>query len=242
MRSSSSSSCRDIHFFGFQSSSVKMSLTGRCAGMILKGYADMIAAGAEVAYESSVFTATMGISAAFVDQLNLFEGEMHENVDNWLRRFWDDGRETAAMLQWENHDQGDLRLNAATSAFSEFGALAWITTEEAASMLNMTAADLTPESFKQVYLDAWVKTHLEEAAANNQNAQAELDIIEKVKKETTNIVVEDITKPAADSSEGESQAIDVDSSATTQDPSGTGRRMALVTLRLIAVTFIVFVI
>ena len=53
--------------------------------------------------------------------------------------------------------------------------------EEVAQLLNTSVDEFTPETFKQVYKDTWIKTHEKEAAENNPNPGPELAIIEQVK-------------------------------------------------------------
>ena len=65
--------------------------------------------------------------------------------------------------------------------------LFWTPVEDVAKLLNTTTDDeFTPETFKDIYLSAWIKEHVKEAAENNPNPEAELAIIEQVKNETIN--------------------------------------------------------
>ena len=50
----------------------------------------------------------MGVSAVFVEQLNVFEGQVHADTDDWSGRFRDDGRKTMPGIAWEGHDEGDM--------------------------------------------------------------------------------------------------------------------------------------
>ena len=87
-------------------------------------------------------------------------------------------------LGWEGHDEGDMSANAATSSWSAFVQGTWMSIGEVAQLLNTSTDEFTPEKFKQVYLDTWIKEHEKEAAEKNPNAEAELEIIEAVKNET----------------------------------------------------------
>ena len=83
---------------------------GRCVGMLLVGYAEAQASGAQhsFAYLEGEFASTSGVSAVFVEQLNAFEGQLHQNTDDWVFRFWDDGSKTMPRIGWEGHDEGDI--------------------------------------------------------------------------------------------------------------------------------------
>lgn len=67
---------------------------------------------------------------------------------------------------------------------------------------NVTTAEFAPETFKQVYKDAWFKTHKVEAAVDNPNPEAELEIIDEVKNETKSV------EPMDDGNDGGSAAAD----------------------------------
>ena len=56
--------------------------------------------------------------------------------------------------------------------------------DEVTQLFNTTADEYTPEKFKQVYREIWIKDHEKEAAMDNPYAEAELEIIEAVKNET----------------------------------------------------------
>ena len=129
--------CSDLTFFDFSNSS-HVGYAARCVYTFSAGYANILAAGAQLAYEYSEekFTATRSISAVFVEQQNVFEGQYHDNTDDLVYRYWDDGRKTMSMIVWEGHDEGDMSANAATSSFSSFGEITWMTVEEVAQLLN----------------------------------------------------------------------------------------------------------
>ena len=161
-----------------------MGYAGRCVEMFLglARYNELIASEAQLTFEYSdgEFSRTTGISAVFVEQLNVFEGQSHTDTDDWVIRYWDDGRKASSSIAWEGHDEGDMSPYAATSSFSFFGEFTWMSVDEVAQLLNKSVDEFTPEIFKQVYLDTWIKNHEFEAATNNPNPEAELEIIEQV--------------------------------------------------------------
>ena len=235
--------CSDLTFSDVYNSSL-IGYAGRCVEMILTGYAELVAVAAQNTYDYSKgeFYRTMGVSAVFVEQLNVFEGQFHANVDDWVSRFWDDGRKTAPYLAWEGHDEGDMNPNAATSSFSAFGEITWMSADEVAQLLNTTVDEFTPEKFKQVYLDTWIKDHEEEAAKENPNAEAELAIIEQVKNET-NYVDGNGTTPAQPDSTAAEDGGGSDGAANPvveEDASGSGRQLVSVASRFVSAALRVF--
>ena len=224
--------CSDLTFSDLSNSSL-MGLAGRCVFMFLAGYAAQMAAGAQLAYGYSggEFDLTSGISAVYVEQLNVFESQLHTNTDDWVVRYWDDGSKTMPEIAWEGHDEGDMHPNAATSSFSYFGDFTWMTVEEVAQLLNTSTDEFTPVKFKQVYSDAWIKEHEKEAATDNPNAEAELEIIEEVKGETDSS--DETTAPAAPNTEDADDANPIDDSAS-------GRKLASVAARFVSAALRVF--
>ena len=179
--------CGDLTFSDFNNNTSLMGYAGRCVGMMLPGYTDAIAAGAPVVYDhpKGEFDLTLGISAVFVEQLNIFEGQYHlDTITNFAVRYWDDGRRTMPGIIWEGHDEGDMAPNFATKSESQFAEGTWMSVEEVAQLFNTSTDEFTPDKFKQVYKETWIKEHEFEAAADNPNSEAELKIIEKVKNET----------------------------------------------------------
>ena len=63
------------------------------------------------------------------------------------------------MIGWEGHDAGDLSPDADTSARAAFGTVTWIDVEEAATLLNVSVAELTPTKFEVAYAAAWDAAH-----------------------------------------------------------------------------------
>lgn len=224
--------CGDLSFSDVSDNSTKpIAYAGRCATKWLQQpYDDMIAAGAQIVWTEhvwDVFAATNGISATFVEQLNVFQGELHTNADDFHYIFWDDGRESAPGIGYESHDEGDMSPNAATSAVAAHAYLKWLSTDEAAWFLNVTADELTPDAFKEIYFKAWVKTHELEAAVDNPNAEAELDVVANVKNET---------------STGSTTEADAEDAAATEDPasSESGRKLASTATRVVSAVFRIF--
>ena len=113
------------------------------------------------------FVATISLSAVYVPQSNTFEGQLHKTTDNYVVRFWDDGRPTTSALLWEVHDEGDINSNSATSSLSGLGKLTWISVDEAASLLNNNAADFTPEKFTDIYTEVWSSDPYHSATIND---------------------------------------------------------------------------
>ena len=222
--------CSDLTFSDLNNSSL-MGLAGRCVSMRLAGYAAQMAAGAQLltnVVSEGEFTWTSGISAVYVEQQNIFQGQLHSNTDDWVYRYWDDGRKTMPYIGWEGHDEGDTSANAATASWSSFGEFTWMPVEEVAQLLNTSTDKFTPEKFKQVYLDAWIKTHEQEAAEDNPNPEAEQEIIEEAKGETDS--TGETTTPAepADTKE------DGTDGANPIDDSASGRKLVSVAARFVS--------
>ena len=212
--------CSDLTFSDLNNSSL-IGYAGRCIAMILSGYADGAASGAQL----PPLTFTQDISAVFVEHLNIFEGQYHGNTDDYVYRYWDDGRKTMPTLGWEGHDEGDMISSAATSSWSTFGEITWMSTEEVAQLLNTSVDEYTPENFKQVYKDTWIKSHELEAAEKNPNPGPELEIIEQVKNETTSPADENVTPVQTDIGD---------------DPSGSGRKLTSVATRFVSSALRIF--
>ena len=100
--------CSDLTFSDLSNSSL-MGYAGRCVAIKLakklgKGkVADIIAlieAGDKLpfAYSPGDFVKTRSISAVYVEQLNIFQGQLHSNTDDWVVRNWDRGLKTAPWI------------------------------------------------------------------------------------------------------------------------------------------------
>ena len=186
------------------------------------------------------FTFTHGVSAVFVEQKNGFEGQFHMNTDDFVWRFWDDGRKTVPTISWEGHDEGDMSPNAATSSYSGFGELNWMSVDEVALLLNRTVDQFTPEKFKQVYLDTWIRDHEEEAATDNPFPEAELEIIEQVKNETNYVDDTAPTTPAQPDSPAMEDGGSDAANPVVEDDSAGGRQLASVAVRFVSAALRVF--
>ena len=234
--------CSDLTFSDVNSSSL-IGYAGRCAGKILSGYEAMVASGAQIAFDYSEgdFVRTMGISSVFVEQQNVFEGQFHANIDDWVYRYWDDGRETSPFVTWEGHDEGDMSPNAATSSRSGFGDITWMSVDEVAQLFNTSVDEFTPETFKQVYFDTWIKDHEEEAAVENPFPDAELEIIDQVKNETNHVDDTAPTTPVQlDSTATEDGGNSDGANPVVEDDSGSGRQLMLVGARFVSAALRVF--
>ena len=232
--------CSDLTFSDLNNSSL-IGYAGRCATKILAGYANVMASEAQTpfVYSKGGFTFTSGISEVFVEQQNVFQGQFHPDTDNWSGRYWDDGRRTAPFISWEGHDEGDMNPNAATSSFSGFSELTWMSVEEVAQLFNTSVDEFTPETFKQVYLNTWIKDHEKEAATDNPNPLPELEIIEQVKNETN--YVDETTAPAQpDSPAEEDDGSNVANNPVAEDDSGSGRQLMSVGARFVSAALRVF--
>ena len=225
--------CSDLTSSDLSNSSL-MGYAARCVQMILAGYAEAQTAGAQspYVYSEGEFTNTMGISAVFVEQLNIFQGQYHANTDDYVHRYWDNGRKTMPLIGWEGHDEGDMSPNTATASWSWFGEVTWMSVEEVAQMFNTSTDEFTPNKFKQVYLDTWIKEHEEEAATDNPNAGAELEIVEEVKNEMDS--ADETTAPAAPNTE------DADGANPIDDSAGNGRKLASIAARFASAALRVF--
>ena len=227
--------CSDLTFSDVSNSSL-IGYAGRCVLMFLTGYANLAASGAQLPfiYSEGEFAKTLGISAVFVEQTNVFEGQVHVNTDDFIYRYWDDGRKSSPMIVWEGHDEGDMDPNAGTSSVSGFAEMTWMSVEEVAELLNTSVDDFTPETFKQVYLNTWIKDHEKEATEDNPFPESELAIIEQVKNETNSADYSTTTSVQPDST------ADVGSDPVVIDDSGSGRQLASVAARFVAAALRVF--
>ena len=225
--------CSDLTFSDFSNSS-QMGFAGRCVGMVLAGNAAAQAAGGQLthSYSEGDFGFTFAISAVYVEQLNVFEGQAHTNTDDYVNRFWDDGRKSTPGIEWEGHDEGDMHPNAATSSHSAFGESTWMSVEEVAQLFNTSTDEFTPDKFKQVYLNTWIKDHEKEAAEKNPNTNAELEIIEEVKNETDS--AGETTAPAAPGTAEDGVTDPI------EDDSASGRKLASVAARFASAALRVF--
>ena len=201
----------------------------------------MLASGAQLAFDYSEgeWRETAGISAVFVEQQNVFQGQLHQDTDDWVTRYWDDGRKTSPMIIWEGHDEGDMSPNAATSSISGFGEVTWMSVEEVAQLFNTSVDEFTPETFKQVYLDTWIKNHEFEAAEMNPNPLPESEIIEQVKNETGFVDDNAPATPVQTDNTEEDGSVDA-ANPVDDDPSGSRRNLSSVGARFVSAALRIF--
>ena len=234
--------CSDLTFSDVNSSS-SIGYAGRCVDIFLPGYADILASGAQLSFDFSRvknYARTAAISAVFVEQQNVFEGQFHANTDDFVIRYWDDGSKTMPAIGWKGHDEGDMRPNAATRSFSHIGDITWMSVEEVAQLFNTSVDEFTPAKFKQIYLDTWIKDHEEEAAEKNPNPLPELDIIEQVKNETNYVDETATTTPVQpDSSAAEDGGSSDVANPVKEDASGSGRQLLSVAARIVSAALMV---
>ena len=126
-------------------------------------------AGRCIINQDGKWAGTRGISAVYVPQTNIFEGVTFKDSDSYVYRFWDDGSTDMSILLWKTNDKGS---SPSESSWSAFGHSTWMSTEEAAAMLNMTAAELTPETFGNVYADVWAETNAEDDEVTVQESSS----------------------------------------------------------------------
>ncbi len=221
------------------SNSSTIGLAARCVDRLLVGYAEMVASGGQVieVVLNGTFGASMGLSAVFVEQLNVFEVQLHQSSDDYVIRFWDDGRRKAPVIAWEGHDEGDMAANAATASFSCFGDVTFISVKELAQVLNTTVDDFSSEKFNQVYTNTWIKDHEFEAAEDNPNPEPELEIIEEVENEEDRGETTSTAEPnTEDGGSGTDPAAPIDDGS-----AGNGRKLVSATARFVSAALRVFV-
>ena len=107
--------------------------------------------------------------------------------------------------------------------------------DEVAQLFNTSVDEFTPETFKQVYFNTWIKDHEKEAATDNPNPLPEFEIVEQVKNET-NYDDTNTTAPA----QPDSPAEDVGSDTVGIDDSASGRKLASVGARFVSAALRVF--
>ena len=230
--------CSDLTSSDLSNSSI-IGYAARCVQTALAGHDDAVAAGAQrrTANSGGEFSYTTGISTVFVEHLNSFQSQKHENADDHVFRFWDDGQKTVPMIAWEGHDEGDMSPNAATASWSSFGEVTFMSVEEVAQLLNTAVEDFSLEKFNQVYKDTWVKEHEDEVASENPNAEAEQEIIDEVKGETDS--TGETTSPA-ESGTGDGGSGSDPATPIEDDSAGNGRKLASVVARFVSASLRVF--
>jgi hypothetical protein len=123
--------------------------------------------------------------------------------------------------------------NAATASWSSFGEFTWKTVEEVAQLFNKSVDEFTPDTFKQVYMDTWMKEHEKEAVSQNPNTEAELEIIEQVQNETDS--ADETTAPAAPGTAEDGVTDPIDDSASGRKLASVAARFASAALRVFGI-------
>ena len=104
------------------------------------------------------------VSAVYVDQLNIFDTQLHFDDAVIYFQIWDDGQNTSQALGWS----ADLK---GYKSFSATVMYKWLTEEEAAVELNTTVDMLTPEKFDEMYEKVWTSYRKRaDAGINNKNS------------------------------------------------------------------------
>ena len=116
-----------------------------------------------------------------------------------------------------------------------------MTVDEVAQLFNTSVDEFTPEKFKEVYLETWIKDHEEAAAEMNPNPEPEMEIIEQVKDET-NYVDETTTPIQPDSTLAEDSGPGDSANPVVEDDSdsGSGRKLVSVGARFVSAALRVF--
>ena len=148
----------DLEFLSDDAETNNYGFVGRAVMYLLgSNLEDQIAQGAQ---SFSTIKRALSVSAVMIPTLGIFEGQIHPAHDDWVNRFWDDGKTILARLGWEGHDKGDTHPNSDTSAFSASGTSTKISTEAAAELLGMEVADMTPATCSMEYEVALNATHV----------------------------------------------------------------------------------
>ena len=199
--------CADLSFSNIFDNSQPMGLVGRCVQKFYSGKEQIVEQGAQLTDDTIFFDATLGISSVYVDQINAFDFVAHRNNDHVVIRIVDDGRPKSQFILWEAHDAGD---DITPNAVSVFAKVTWLTTEEASLELNVNATELSPERFTVVYAQVWTGEY-KAAETSNQESNT-------TKEPTTNSSID----AAGSDASSESDSI----------PSGSGRKLSSMTMRL----------
>ena len=188
--------CSNLHFTGSSNSTFTRGVgyTAQCVsaklGDAAEIYAQMNASGAELTHQQQAdeYSSTKSLSASFNAQANMFNMVSHTNTDNYAMLYSDTGLSTMPLLAWEAHDEGDRASNADTSSWSMVGQVTWISTEEAARLLNINATDFNPEKFDEIYEKVWNDHHAYAAAQQTStDTDTESSTSEEKEEESTDV-------------------------------------------------------
>ena len=230
--------CSNLHFTGSNGTSTTRGVgyTAQCVSAFL-GDSDskLEAAGAQVtqALTSDEFGSTRVLSASYNTQANMFKMTYHNNNDNNVWLFSDTGLSTMPVIGWETHDEGDVHPNADTSSWSGTGKATWVSTEEAARLLNKNANDFTPEMFDEIYEEVWNDHHAANLAAAQQTTTTTTDTDESTNEESTDTDTEEADENDSNTEESmtaagedtEEEGSESDTEEDDESSASGGRRL-----------------
>jgi len=170
--------CSDVEFTDYESGNMPMGFTAKCVNTVVAGVSEAQEAGAQMTtalYLEPVagFKGTNLVSSVFIPQANAFDMVLHTSTDNWVLRWWDDGRPVQPVMGYEVHDEGDPTPNAGTSSWVGVANNEWVSAQATSELIMVDAAELTPANFANVYEQVWEKQHaaaqqkIEDAMAEN---------------------------------------------------------------------------
>ncbi len=110
--------------------------------------------------------------------------------------------------------------------------------EEVAQLFNTSTDEFTPEKFKQVYEDTWIKKHEKEAATSNPNPGAEQEIVEQVKNETDS--TGETTSSAEPNTTEDGGTVTDPATPIEDDSAGNERKLTSVAARFVSAALRVF--
>ena len=138
---------------------VGVGYTAQCVGAGLDdAISEVVAQGADAVHPLTAdqFVVPISLSAVYVPQTNVFEGQYHSVQADFVYRFWDDGRATMSSLVWEPNEEKDPEQGSVLSSFSGVVEFDWVTVEEAASILLCTTLEFTTQNFQAIYEKVWL--------------------------------------------------------------------------------------
>jgi len=155
--------CSDVEFSDYESGNMPMGFTAKCVNTVVAGISEAQEAGAQMtpAFLEPVdgFAAALLVSSVFIPQANAFDMVLHTTADNWVFRWWDDGRPVQPVIGYEVHDEGDPTPNAGTSSWAVVCDAEWVSAQVTSELTMVDAAKLTPANFANVYEQVWEKQH-----------------------------------------------------------------------------------
>lgn len=124
---------------------------GRAVGYYLPALAihhRLVVHGEHISFNN---THALSVSAVWVPTLGIFEVQIHDTQDDWVGRYWDNGRRTLPFLGWKGQADGV----ATGGGFAGTVTYTKITTKLAVVYLGRAVTDLTPATCSQEYAAAW---------------------------------------------------------------------------------------